>query len=89
MAWSNNKIHIEPDRGIVSKYYIVIDQNFVHSYRNSVDLRLLRKGFFHDFKTVSLFFWLLLLQILIRYFETIPSVHIYSDKPASRRKKFV
>ena len=50
MAWSNNKIHIEPDKGIVSKYYIVIDQNFVHSYRNSVDLRLLRKGFVHDLR---------------------------------------
>ena len=63
MTWNNNKIYIEPDKGIVSKYYIVIDQNFVHSHRNSVDLRL-RKGF-HDFKTVSLFFWLLLLQISI------------------------
>ena len=64
MTWNNNKIYIEPDKGIVSKYYIVIDQNFVHSYRNSVDLSL-RKGFVHDFKTVSLFFWLLLLQISI------------------------
>ena len=64
MTWNNNKIYIEPDKEIVSKYYIVIDQNFVHSHRNSVDLRL-RKGFVHDLKTVSLFFWLLLLQISI------------------------
>ena len=49
MTWNNNKIYIEPDKGIVSKYYIVIDQNFVHSYRNSVDLRL-RKGFVYDLR---------------------------------------
>ena len=61
--------------------YMKLFRISISTHKNSIDLGLLRSGSVHDFKTVSLSFLVILLQLLVQYFETIPSVHISWNNP--------
>lgn len=69
--------------------YEIIRNLNVRSHSNFIDFGVLRSGF-NDFKTVWHFRWerLLLLRVLMLYFETIHSVHTCLKKPAPNSKKF-
>ena len=49
---------------------------------------LLKSGCLHDYKTVSFFFLVIFARNFDVIFETIPSIHTYSNKPTCKTNRF-